>query len=393
MMDIVQKEKPRETLHLPLLRKKWQILTFQILSTFSLLIIMIRMNNLYGSCTDEFILLAEGSSYWCPAYEHTRGLVWLSNTHDPLIPNFLLGIGQSGLSSFSGPLILCIMVTISWSYMLTKGQKLQNNIKKGVGVVLALWIFLPFLFAWISSMAFNGPEWPLKHFGSLFSPMGFFLELVFLGVVFAPILTGLMGIWGLSRRLLTWAMGYFLLVIGIHAILTFEEISGAFDLGLLALPSQIGESSMMGGLISPLAFDLLVISILLLIFLESGLAAITHLEYAMSLPESSKNDIEYIKQFNNVINSHLVHLVVIISLTSFATILALQFDDLLVSFVGIMQGSQWSGQVQESLELQMTYGKVISASLFMLVVAGLRYVIPWQRLIGYIELNINNLRS
>jgi hypothetical protein len=350
------------------------------------------MNNLYGSCTEEFILLAEGSAYWCPAYEHTRGLVWLSNTHNLLIPNFLLGIGQSGLSSFSGPLILCILCTLSWSYILTKGEKLQNDIKKAAGIILALWVFLPFLFTWISSMAFNGPEWPLKHFGSLFSPMGFLLELIFLGVVFAPILAGLMGIWGLSRRLLTWAMGYFLLVIGIHAILTFEEISESFDLGLLALPSQIGESSMLGGLISPLAFDLLVISILLLIFLESGLAAITHLEYAMSLPEGSKNDIEYIKQFNNVVNSHLIHLVVIISLTSFATILALQFDDLLVSFVGIMQGSQWSGQVQESLELQMTYGKVISASLFMLVVAGMRYIIPWQRIFGYIEMNINNLR-
>ena len=83
----------------------------------------------------------------------------------------------------------------------------------------------------------------------------------------------------------------------------------------------------------------------------------------------------------------------IISLVSFVTILALQFDDLLVSFVGVLQGSQWSGQVQESLELQMTYGKVISASLFMLVVAGMRYVIPWQRIVGYIELNINNFRS
>jgi len=392
-MDIVEKEKSRETLHIPVLRRKWQILTFQILSTISLLIVMIRMNILYGSCTEEFILLAEGSAYWCPAYEHTRGLIWLSNTHEPLIPNFLLGIGQSGISSFSGPLILCILCTASWSYILTKGEKLQNDIKIAAGIILALWVFLPFLFAWISSMAINGPEWPLKHFGALFSPMGFFLELVFLGVVFAPILAGLMGIWGLSRRLMTWAMGYFLLVIGIHAILTFEEISGAFDLGLLALPSQIGKSSMFGGLISPLAFDLLVISILLLIFLESGLAAITHLEYAMSLPEGSKNDIEYIKQFNNVVNSHLIHLVVIISLTSFTTMLALQFDDLLVSFVGIMQGSQWSGQVQESLELQMTYGKVISASLFMLVVAGMRYIIPWQRIFGYIEMNINNLRS
>jgi hypothetical protein len=393
MMDVVEKERPIETLHIPILRRKWQILTFQALSTISLLFVMIRMNNLYGSCTDEFILLAEGSSYWCPAYEHTRGLVWLSNTNDLLFPNFLLGIGQSGLSSFSGPLILCIFYTVSWSYVLTKGEKLKNDIKKVVGILIALWVFLPFLFTWTSSMAFNGPEWPLKHFESLFSPIGFFLELIFLGVVFAPVLTGLMGIWGLSRRLITWSMGYFLLVIGVHAILTFEEISGSFDLGLLALPSQIGESSMLGGLISPLAFDLLVISILLLIFLESGLAAITHLEYAMSLPEGSKNDIEYIKQFNNVVNSHLIHLVIIISLTSFATILALQFDDLLVSFVGIMQGSQWSGQVQESLELQMTYGKVISASLFMLVVAGMRYVIPWQRIIGYIELNIGNLRS
>ena len=115
-MDVVEKEKPRETLHIPLLRRKWQILTFQILSTISLLIVMIRMNNLYGSCTEEFILLAEGSAYWCPAYEHTRGLVWLSNTHNPLIPNFLLGIGQSGLSSFSGPLILCIL-SVSYTHL------------------------------------------------------------------------------------------------------------------------------------------------------------------------------------------------------------------------------------------------------------------------------------
>jgi len=391
-MDIIDKSQPRETLHLPELRKKWQILTFQILSTFSLLIVMLRMNKIYGSCTDEFILAAEGSTYWCPAYEHTRGLVWLSNSNSLIIPDILLGLGQQGLSSFSGPLILCVAITFLWSYVLSKSEKLQSEIKKGTAIIMALWVFLPFLFAWFSSMAFNGPEWPLKHFNSLFSPLGFILELVFLGIVFAPVLAGMMGIWGLSRRLLTWAMGYFLLVIGIHALLTFEDLSGAFDLGLKSLPSQIGDSTMLGGLISPLAFDLLEISILLLIFLESGLAAITHLEYAISLPEGSKNDKEYIKQFNNVVNSHLIHLIVIIGIVALTTSLALGFDDLLVSFVGFMQGTQWSGQVQESLELQMTYGKVISASLFMLVVAGMRYVIPWQQILGYIETNINNLR-
>ena len=58
---------------------------------------MFRMNEIYGSCTDEFILAAEGSQYWCPAYEHTRGLIWLSNSNNLLIPNFLLGIGQTGI--------------------------------------------------------------------------------------------------------------------------------------------------------------------------------------------------------------------------------------------------------------------------------------------------------
>ncbi|MFQ3321019.1 MAG: hypothetical protein ACI9O1_000091 [Candidatus Thalassarchaeaceae archaeon] len=392
-MDIVEKHKSNETLHIPELRKKWQILTFQIISTFSLLVIMFRMNGIYGSCTDEFILAAEGSQYWCPAYEHTRGLIWLSNSNNLLIPNFLLGIGQTGISSFSGPLILCILATFGRSYLLSKSDKIQNDIKKITGIILATWILLPFLLSWFYSMAFNGIELPFKHYGSLLTPLSFMFELIFLGVVFAPIMAGMMGIWGLSRKLITWAMGYFLLVIGVHALLTFEDISGAFDLGLQSLPSQIGESTMLGGLISPLAYDLLEISILLLIFLESGLAAITHLEYAMSLPEGSKKDIEYIKQFNNVINSHLIHFFVIIFLVAFTTALALEFDDLLVSFVGFMQGTQWSGQVKESLELQMTYGKVISASLFMLVISGMRYVVPWQRIIGIIESNLNNLRS
>ena len=145
-MDMVEKHKSNETLHLPALRKKWQILTFQILSTVSLLTIMLRMNETYGYCTDEFILAAEGSSYWCPAYEHTRGLVWLSNSNNLIIPNFLLGIGQSGLSSFSGPLIICIIATITWIYVISKGEKLQTGIKRVLGVVFSMWIFLPFLF-------------------------------------------------------------------------------------------------------------------------------------------------------------------------------------------------------------------------------------------------------
>ncbi|HJN70066.1 MAG TPA: hypothetical protein QF525_01355, partial [Candidatus Thalassarchaeaceae archaeon] len=76
------------------------------------------------------------------------------------------------------------------------------------------------------------------------------------------------------------------------------------------------------------------------------------------------------------------------------TALALEFDSFMLNIVAILEeGSQWSGQVSESLELQLTYGKVISAGLFLLAVAGMRYVVPWQRVSGLIEAGISNLRK
>jgi len=74
------------------------------------------------------------------------------------------------------------------------------------------------------------------------------------------------------------------------------------------------------------------------------------------------------------------------------TALALEFDTFMLNIVAVMEGSQWSGQVSESLELQLTYGKVISAGLFLLAVAGMRYVVPWQRVSGLIETGISKIR-
>ena len=176
-------------------------------------------------------------------------------------------------------------------------------------------------------------------------------------------------------------------------MLTFEPIVSEVDVGLRALPTQIGEGSILGGLVSPLASSLLGIAILMLLFMESGTAAISHMEYAASLPEESKRDPEYIRQFNNVVNSHLIQLVVVVSLVGVTTALALAFDDLMISIVGILEGTQWTGQVKESLELQMTYGKVISAGLFIIAVAGLRILVPWQIVSGYVESRILKLRS
>ena len=75
------------------------------------------------------------------------------------------------------------------------------------------------------------------------------------------------------------------------------------------------------------------------------------------------------------------------------TALALDFDGPMLDIAAVMEGGQWSGQVAESLELQLTYGKVISAGLFLLAVAGMRYVVPWQRVSGLLEAGIASLRG
>ena len=102
---------------------------------------------------------------------------------------------------------------------------------------------------------------------------------MFLGIVFAQSWSDLSA-YGLSKRSITWVVGYYIIVIAFHAVLTFEPIVSEVDVGLRALPTQIGEGSILGGLVSPLASSLLGISILMLLFMESGTAAISHMEYA-----------------------------------------------------------------------------------------------------------------
>ena len=398
-MEIGEKKSEiTETLHIPILRRKWQILVLQIASTASLLLLLKRMSEIYGPCSEQFIF-ENNDETWCPSYEHTRGLMWLDNLNGLMIPDVILGIGQTGTMSMLGPLFLCAISTFAIERFWASSQELQNRIKQGAAALLGAWVVIPFLLSWIIATFKHGLHFPwnsndsMNHIGDLFHPLGLVMELVFLGVVFAPVLIGLIGIWGLSKRSITWVVGYYIIVIAFHAVLTFEPIVSEVDVGLQALPTQIGEGSLFGGLVSPLASSLLGIAILMLLFMESGTAAIGHMEYAASLPEESKRDPEYIRQFNNVVNSHIIQLLVVISLVGITTALALAFDDLMINIVGILEGTQWTGQVKESLELQMTYGKVISAGLFIIAVAGLRFIVPWQTVSGYVESGIARIRS
>ena len=66
---------PSQTLHLPRLRRRWQVLFLQIIATAALMLLLFRMTEVYGPCDEGF--LEEGNE-WCPSYEHTRGLMaWI----------------------------------------------------------------------------------------------------------------------------------------------------------------------------------------------------------------------------------------------------------------------------------------------------------------------------
>jgi heme/copper-type cytochrome/quinol oxidase subunit 1 len=72
-------------------------------------------------------------------------------------------------------------------------------------------------------------------------------------------------------------------------------------------------------------------------------------------------------------------------MTVIATMIALGFHAVLLDMVSGITGSQWAAQVGESIELTLTYGLVISALLFLGVMALLRYIVPWQRVWGLVE--------
>ena len=157
-------------------------------------------------------------------------------------------------------------------------------------------MILPFLLSWIYQVVVGGPHLPfgnenpnLNHIDKLWDPFMFAFELVFLGIVFAPILAGLMGIWGLSKRMITWAVGYFLMVVGIHALLTFEGITEAVDVGLQPLPAQIGDATLYAGLFSPLSLTLISIAILIIVFMESRGGGVSSASSAGAAAAKSEN--------------------------------------------------------------------------------------------------------
>ena len=369
--------RPR-TLHLKMLRKQWQIITLQVVATIALV----------------WMYLEVVSTYVVNSIDHTMVFETLESLVGEVpIGDWITGEGRQGLARFYVPIILGLLLGGSMALMAFQSPKLQQRIKLGFIILLMVSLVGRLLLTWIPSMIFSldfraPDESELK---TLEWPLLMILSLVILFVYLLPVIMGTRGIWRLSRRSIGWAIGFTLLFLGIHAILTFPLIKtqlGDWGANLKTLETQISDPSIgiFGfDLVTPEQLSLILIAVLIMVFQESGFGVIRYLEYAYRLPESCKRDPEYVKQMDNVLNGHLRHTAGFLTITGLVTMIALGFHSVLLEIVSSSTGSQWAAQVSESIELSLTYGLVISALLFLSLIALLRFFIPWERVWGLIE--------
>ncbi len=365
------------SLHLRQLRRQWQIITLQVVATISLV----------------WMYMEVVSTYVVGSIDHTQLFSTIESGLGIELPlsDWLTGSSQDGLARFYVPIGLGLGLGGSMAVLAFQTPKIQQRIKLGFIILLILLLAGRFVLTYIWQLIGEGWSAPADDvLQALEWPLLFMLSLIILAFYLLPIITGTKGIWGLSRRGVAWSIGFTLLFLGIHAILTFPLIRaqlGDYGSQLNTLEVLVSDPDVFG-LVTTEQFSLILIACLMMIFQESAFGVIRQLEYAYRLPESCKRDPEYVSQMDNLLNGMIRHTGIFLSLTVIVTTIALGFHSVLLDWVGGITGSQWASQVGESIELTLTYGLVISALLFLGVMALLRFIVPWQRFWGLIESTI-----
>ena len=362
------------SLHLRQLRMQWQIVTLQVLATLALV----------------WMYLEVVSTYVVGSIDHTQLFETLETGLGTELPlaDWLTGSGSDGLARFYVPMGLGLGLGGAMAIMAFQTPKFQQRVKLGFIITMIVLLAGRFPLGYVWQLVGDGWSAPDTDVLQLLEwPLLMMLSFIILTFYLLPIITGTKGIWGLSRRGVAWSIGFTLLFLGVHAILTFPLIRGqlgSYGSQLTTLEIIVSEPTVFG-LVTAEQFSLILIACLMMVFQESAFGVIRQLEYAYRLPESCKRDPEYVAQMDNLLNGHIKHTAIFLSLTVVATTIALGFHSVLLDWVSGITGSQWASQVGESIELTLTYGLVISALLFLGIMALLRFVVPWQRVWGLIE--------
>ena len=362
------------SLHLRQLRMQWQIVTLQVLATLALV----------------WMYLEVVSTYVVGSIDHTQLFETLETGLGTELPlaDWLTGSGSDGLARFYVPMGLGLGLGGAMAIMAFQTPKFQQRVKLGFIITMIVLLAGRFTLGYVWQLVGDGWSAPDTDVLQLLEwPLLMMLSFIILTFYLLPIISGTKGIWGLSRRGVAWSIGFTLLFLGVHAILTFPLIRGqlgSYGSQLTTLEIIVSEPTVFG-LVTAEQFSLILIACLMMVFQESAFGVIRQLEYAYRLPESCKRDPEYVAQMDNLLNGHIKHTAIFLSLTVVATTIALGFHSVLLDWVSGITGSQWASQVGESIELTLTYGLVISALLFLGIMALLRFVVPWQRVWGLIE--------
>ena len=372
--EVAPQAEGARTLHLRSLRKQWQIVTLQVIATLALV----------------WMYMEIVSTYVVGSIDHTQlfATLELGLGSDLPLGDWMTGADNEGLARFYVPILLGVSLGGSMALLAFQSPKVQQKVKLGFIIGLILLLAGRFVMSYLWQLIADGWSVPGNEVLALLeTPLLLMLSIIILAFYLLPIITGIKGIWGLSRRGVAWSIGFTLLFLAIHAILTFPLIKtqlGTYGDQLATLEVIVSDPTVFG-LVSAQQFSLILIACLMMAFQESSFGVIRHMEYAFRLPESCKRDPEYVAQMDNVLNGHLRHSAVFLTMTIVATTIALGFHSILLDWVSGITGSQWASQVGESIELTLTYGLVISALLFLVFTALLRFVVPWQRVWGLIE--------
>ena len=377
--DVTPQAEGARSLHLRQLRVQWQIVTLQVLATLALV----------------WMYLEVVSTYVVGSIDHTQLFDTIEKGIDTELPlaDWLTGSSNDGLARFYVPMGLGLGLGGAMAVLAFQTPKFQQRVKLGFIIALILLLAGRFTLGYVWQLFDEGWSAPGNDVLALLEwPLMMMLSFIIMTFYLLPIITGTRGIWGLSRRGVAWAIGFTLLFLGIHAILTFPLIRsqlGSYGAQLTTLEIIVSEPTVFG-LVTEEQFSLILIACLMMVFQESAFGVIRQLEYAYRLPESCKRDPEYVAQMDNLLNGHIRHTAVFLSLTVVTTTVALGFHSVLLDLVEGITGSQWASQVSESIELTLTYGLVISALLFLGIMALLRFVVPWQRVWGLVESSLSS---
>ena len=233
--DVAQQEEGITSLHLRVLRKEWRVVCLQLVASLALIWLFLTMTRVFGHCHPDYV----ASGAWCPALDHTLTLNEIEATLtdggglDGLpLPDWVTGQGNQGDGRYFVPILLSMAIAGAWVALNFQPPARRRKITLGLLGAMILFLAGMFLLTWTFGMIvnfdlylpFGNADDSMNHANHLVWPLSVYIQVLIMLLFLAPVLFGLMGVWGLSKRMVNWSMAYMLIFLGIYALLSYEGV-------------------------------------------------------------------------------------------------------------------------------------------------------------------------